>query len=113
MPNGHLQDPRLNSTAKGFGLLSSDILEKDGRSKTILYLKDEGSKYLLAGTPVTFDLEERQVYLSKDNLSQLVTIELATNVRVDEEKIKEYPNIHKLYISAKKILGSKNKNSQG
>jgi hypothetical protein len=106
MPDGHLQDPRLNSVEKDFGILLSNDMGQDGRPKMVLYLKDKVSRYLVAGTPVTFDLEERQVFYSKNNLKELVTIEIATNVRVNEEKIKSHPVIRALNACVRKILHS-------
>jgi hypothetical protein len=49
MPDGHLQDSRLNSVEKEFGILSSSDIDKDGRTKMILYLKDKLSRCLVAG----------------------------------------------------------------
>jgi hypothetical protein len=104
MPDGHLQDPRLNSTEKEYGTLTASEIGRDGKNKTFIYLKDEVSRFYTAGSPVKFDIEERKVYYSNSDMDNFVTIEVATNVRIDDDRIKDHPIISKLNEYTKTIL---------
>jgi hypothetical protein len=104
MPSGNVNDPRMNSIEMEFGTLTTTEIGDDGRSKTIIYLKDEVSRTFTFGTPVEFDLETRTILYSNSSKDKFATIEVATNVRLDTERIKKHPIIHRLNLHAKEIL---------
>lgn len=109
MHNGHIHDPRMNTEEKEYGILISSDTDRDGRPKVFPYLKDESSRPYTFGTPVTFALQTRKVPFDTDcrGEEKFVTIEVATNVRVDKEKIKQHKIVRRLNMVAKRLL-SKN-----
>jgi hypothetical protein len=103
MPNGDILDPRMNSIEKEYGILNTTEIGTDGKSKQIIYLKSKECRHLTAGTPVKFELEEREIPYEKGG-KIMVKIEIATKVVVDEGRIKNHPVISKLNGHAKQIL---------
>lgn len=100
MSDGHIKDPQMNDF-KEFGYLlwdqcKEDEAGKDLKCRTLIYLKDDESKYYNADTPVTFDVIKRSI-----NGCQ---VELAKNVREDPTRIKFHPVIKKLNRAAMKAL---------
>jgi hypothetical protein len=120
---GHVNDPRMNTEEKGYGILSTSQLSKTGCSKQILYLKDEVSRFYTFGTPVTFDIQKRKILYDDQELQQqdqqqecnrtskpvdnslkFIEIEIATNVRVCPERIKEHKVVRRLNTMSEAIL---------
>jgi hypothetical protein len=120
MPHGDILDPRMNTKEKGFGILSySDT----GRTKYVIYLKDDVSRFYTQGTPVTFELQTRKItydkptiltsnkeknYKAVDELLSkdlsLIEIEVATKVRANEAELKNHPVVKGLNRMVKEIL---------
>jgi hypothetical protein len=110
----------MNTKEKGFGILSySDT----GRTRQIIYLKDDVSRFYTQGTPVTFELQTRKVtydkptvitnnkeknYKAIDELLtkdlRLIEIEVATKVRAIEADLEHHPVVRGLNRMVKEIL---------
>ena len=101
--DGQIQDPRMNKYEE-YGILISYKDEDGLRAKSIIYVKDETSKYLTANTPVTFD-EEKVTLKGRTHSGKEISFEcdIAVNVRI-REAIKEHPVIHKLNDCAVRAL---------
>lgn len=95
----------MNTEEKDFGILISCNVDKEGACKEVIYLKDAESRHFTCGTPVVFDLQSREVpYDTGCKHEGTVTLEVATNVRLDEEKIGDHKIISKLNILARLLL---------
>jgi hypothetical protein len=120
MPHGDILDPRMNTKEKGFGILSySDT----GRTKYVVYLKDDVSRFYTQGTPVTFELQMRKITYDKPTVTtsnkeknykaiddllskdlRLIEIEVATKVRANEAELEFHPVVKGLNKAAKRML---------
>jgi hypothetical protein len=120
---GHVNDPRMNTEEKDFGILISSADSKTGRPRCIIYLKDDVSRFYTQGTPVTFELQTRKItydkptvittnkeknYKAIDDLLnkdlRLIEIEVATKVRAIEADLEFHPVVKGLNRMVKEIL---------
>ena len=108
MAKGTIYDPRQNTVEKEYGIL---IAEKDnivnGGCKEFVYLKDGGARYFTFGTPVKFDIEERNIDHGKG-----VAVEVGVNVKVDEIAIADHPVIRNLNRFAELLLKLKDSDNE-
>ena len=101
--NGQIQDPRMNKYEE-YGILISYKDEDGLRAKSIVYIKDERSRYYTANTPVTF--KEEKVTLSgktHDGKEIRFKCDIAIDVRI-REALQEHPVIEDLNNCAVKSL---------
>jgi hypothetical protein len=101
--DGQIQDPRMNKFEE-YGILISYKDEDGLKAKSIMYIKDDISKYYTANTPVTFH-EEKVTLTGKTEEGKEIRFQcdIATNVRI-REAMKEHPVIEKPNNCAVKAL---------
>lgn len=103
MAKGFIKDPKMNSREKQYGIIIAEELDKFGRCKEIVYLKNNVSRTLTFGSPVLFKIDENAKVITGQNGSK-ATIELATDVVLNEKEIDEHPITKNLNIFAKVLL---------
>ena len=101
--DGQIQDPRMNKYEE-YGILVSYKDEDGLKSKSIMYVKDDISKYYTANTPVKFD-EEKITLTGKTHDGKQISFkcDIAVNVRI-REALNEHPVIEKLNNCAVRAL---------
>ncbi len=97
---GHIKDPQLNSY-KEFGYLvwdqcANNTTDQDLKCRTLIYLKNNSSKYLISDTPVVFDVKEETI--------DGCLVQFATDVEVDPKRIENHPVIRQLNEKLRDIL---------
>lgn len=98
MPVGSITDPRLNQDEKDYGI----VLDLS-TGHNYYYLKDVECQYLTHGTPVTFELMTIQINVN----GNLLNIDFARNVTVDQAKIGSHPVYNQLnYVSPEAVKGN-------
>ncbi len=102
MSQGTVNDPRMNSEEKDYGILIAEEIDDHGRFKEIVYLKDNESRHFTFGTPVKFNTKVGKVKVSDPK--KKAAVEIATDVIIDKDQIKFHPIINNLNIYAKVLL---------
>lgn len=104
MHNGHVEDPKMNTREKDFGILVSEELDEFGRCKKLVYIKDKNSRAYTSGTPVVFEEKDWDTGVSLDYKQGNAIVKLARILRINEDEIDKQPIVRNLNIFAKVLL---------
>lgn len=104
MHEGHIEDPKMNTREKDFGILVSEQLDEFGRCKKLVYIKDKDSRTYTSGTPVVFEEKDWDTGISLDYKQGNATVKLARILRVNRDEMAKQPIVRNLNIFAKVLL---------
>lgn len=104
MPDGHIEDPKMNTLEKDFGILVSEELDEFGKCKKLVYIKDQNSRSYTSGTPVEFEEQDWDTGIPLDYRKGNATVKLARILSINQDEIAKQPIVRNLNIFAKVLL---------
>lgn len=104
MPNGHIDDAKMNSKEKDFGILVYEDLKNSGKCKKLPYIKDATSRTFTNGTPVIFEECDFDTGIPLGYKKGNAIIKVARIIREDKRDLRKQPIVKNLNIYAKVLL---------
>lgn len=104
MHDGHVEDSKMNTKEKDFGILVSENLDDFGKCKRLPYIKDKDSRTYTSGTPVKFVERDFDTGIPLGYKKGNAIIKVAEITRIDKRELRKQPIVRNLNVYAKVLL---------